>query len=265
MMTRSLFFVLLLGVLIPSAFSGQHEIKVPVLKKTTWQRPLLLDKDLEENHEKTVKVWIDRVLKASGDEPLVPGFLPIVAGKQLLYRTYDDVRSVFLAGEKNKHGKVVSEQGELFFRSTPMDGSLANILAHSRLRSTMENWLNNTLLHQPKSVNFLFENSLQGSLTISHGLVYAVDDLAIPPPNTIFPKAWKYLISPDPKKYVLGNTLRAHELSTGRFRWRIGSDPENWHRNVDDFTTSHFLGAPLPIGERLYVINEKNEGAKGNR
>ena len=187
MMKPSMLFVLFL---ISPALSGQPEIKVPLLKKTIWQRPLSLDKDLEEESEKAAKAVVDRALEASGAGPLVPGFLPMAAGDWLVYRTYSDVRSVFLAAEKDKQGKILNRAGDIWFKGTPLDGGTANILSHKDLRATMENWLNKTFARQPKSANFLFENSLHGRLSTSHRLVYAVDDLAIPAPQAIFPWMW---------------------------------------------------------------------------
>ena len=263
MIKRSLLFFLFPSVLAPTVYSGQAEVKVPLLKKALWQRPLNLDKDFDDfiENEKAAKATVERALAAVPQEPLVPGFFPLVAGKLVVYRTYQDVRS--LVREKKKVGKFVCDPGDIFFKSTPLDGSLAWVLSHKDLRPTMEDWLNRTFRRQPKSTSFLFENSLQGRLTTSHGLIYAVDDLAIPAPQAIFPWIWQQgQIPAKVKEYVSGNSLQAFELATGKFKWRLGNDPDNWKYKEDEFTNSHFLGVPLEIGDRLYVLNEKNKKDK---
>ena len=261
MIKRSLLFFLFSSLLVPAVRSGQPEVKVPLLKKAIWQRPLNLDKDLEEDMEKAAKATVERALDTAADEALAPGFLPLLAGKIVVYRTYSDVRAVCLIDEKQ--GKDIYTTGDIFFKGTPMDGSLANILSHKDLRVTMETWLNRTFANQRKSTNFLYENTLLGRLTTSHRLVYTVDDLSVPAPQAVFPWMWSQGLLPGKvKEYVLGNSLQAFELATGKFRWRLGNDPENYRHPLDDFTNSHFLGSPLSIGDRLYALNEKNQGDK---
>jgi putative pyrroloquinoline-quinone binding quinoprotein len=272
MIKRSLLFLLFASLLVPAVSSGQPEVKVPLLKKAIWQRPLNLDKDLEEENEKTAKATVERALATVGNGPIVPGFFPLAAslqgwygtfGKIVVYRTYSDVRSLFLVSEKDKQGKVSNRAGDIYFKGTPLDGSLAVILNHKELRPTIEGWLNRTFAKQPKSTNFLYENTLLGRVTSSRGLVYSVDDLAIPAPQASMHWAWQWGKIPlKVKQYVLGNSLQAFELDTGKFRWRLGSDPENDRPLAGEFSNSHFLGSPLPVGERLYVLNEKNKGDK---
>jgi outer membrane protein assembly factor BamB len=264
MVKRSLLFVLFLSLLVPAVYSGQADVKVPQLKKPIWQRPLNLDKEFDEPTEAAAKAYVEKALAAVANEPIVPGFSPLVAGRIVVYRTYSDVRSVALEEIKGKD-VYEAEPGNIYFKSTPMDGSLSNILAHKDLRATIENWLNN-FLRQPKSGNLLYENSLLGRLGISHGLVYTVDDLSIPAPQPIFPWMWQQdQIPVKVKEYVLGNSLQAFELATGKTKWKAGNDPENDRHKPDDFTYSHFLGAPLDVEDKLYVLNEKNKNEKGAR
>ncbi|HMF16298.1 MAG TPA: PQQ-binding-like beta-propeller repeat protein [Gemmataceae bacterium] len=258
MLMRSMLLVLFVSLLIPPVHSAQPEIKIPNLQKALWQRPLFLDKDLDEDNEKAAKAVVDRAMEASRGEPLVPGFSPLIAGKWLVYSTYSDFRAVFLIEEKG-----INSAGDIYFKSTPMDGSLATILSHKDLRVTMETWLNRTFANQRKSTNLLYENTLLGRLTTSHRLVYTVDDLSVPAPQAVFPWMWSQGQLPGKvKEYVLGNSLQAFELATGKFRWRLGSDPENYRHPLDDFTNSHFLGSPVSVGDRLYALNEKNQGDK---
>jgi hypothetical protein len=265
MMMRSVLVVFFVSLLIPPVQSGQPEIRIPNLQKAIWQRPLCLDKDLDEDNERAAKAIVDRALEAFREESLIPGFFPMVAGRWLIYRTYSDVRAVYLTNEKDKQGKLIVGAGDIWFKGTPLDGGLANILSHKELRVTMEDWLHKTFANKPKSTTFLVENSLQGVLTTGHGAVYAVDDLAVPAPPAIFPRMWQQgQIPVKVMQYVSGNSLQAFALASGKFRWRLGSDLEN-DKHEDGFINSHFLGAPLPIGDRLYVLNENCNGNKGEK
>jgi outer membrane protein assembly factor BamB len=247
--------------------SAQAKGSPPLLDLPFWQRPLSLDKDLEEENEKASKAMVDRAIDVQDkipNNPVLPGHFPITTGRYLIYRTYSDVRAVYLNDEKDSQGKIINKGGDVFWKSTPLDGSLANVLSHKDLRVTMENWLNNTYFQRAMFTNFLYENSLLGTIATDHRLVYTVDDLAVPAPSNIFPWMWQQgQIPAKVKQYVLGNSLQAFELNTGKFKWRLGNDPENDKHN-DTYTDSHFLGVPLSVGGKLYVLNEKNSGAAGD-
>src|SRR4029077_19272494 len=62
------------------------------------------------------------------------------------------------------------------------------------------------------------------------------------------------------RQLVMGNSLQAFELQTGKIKWKLGGTEDA----NDPFSTSHFLGVPLPVGGRLYVLNEKNNGPMGD-
>lgn len=248
--------------------SAQAKGSPPLLDMPFWQRPLSLDKDLEEENEKASKVMVDRAIAAQEQiqqNPVLPGHFPITTGRYLIYRTYADVRAVFLTDEKDSQGKIINKAGDVFWKSTQLDGSLANVLTERDLRPTMENWLNNTYFQRALFTNFLYENSLLGTLATDHRLVYTVDDLAVPAPSNIFPWMWQQgQVPAKVKQFVLGNSLHAFEVTTGKFKWRLGNDPGNDKHKEDAYTDSHFLGVPLSVGGKLYVLNEKNSGAAGD-
>ena len=263
MIKRYLLFFLFLSLLVPAVHSGQPEVKVPQLKKALWQRPLLLDKDFEvADDEKVAKSWIDKGLEIVSDEPILPGFVPVVADKQkLVYRNPQGVRAVSLIAGTDDKEKRHFKAGDVHWMSVPMDGSLARILNHPDLRPTMENWLN-LYFSRPTTRDILFENYLTGTLATSCGQVYVVDDLAIPRPGNVFPWMWQNLPA-RAKEYVRANSLQSFDLSSGKFKWRLGDDLGNDRRKEDEFTQSHFLGVPLPLGEAIYALNEKSDSDKG--
>src|SRR5262249_3862865 len=87
-------------------------------------------------------------------------------------------------------------------------------------------------------------------------LVYAVDDLALPPhPNFLQNFAWgggqpSFLELDDAVKH---SELMAIELDTGKLKWQVGGRGEK-----GDLNDCFFLGPPLPLGGKLYVMVEKN-------
>src|SRR5262249_22465291 len=69
-------------------------------------------------------------------------------------------------------------------------------------------------------------------------------------------------MSSELKALVMQNCLYAFELSTGKIKWRWGVPlSELGKRDPNDpFADSHFLGVPISVGGKLYVLNEKNNG-----
>src|SRR5262249_7234024 len=144
---------------------------------------------------------------------------------------------------------------------TDFDGALANVLADKNMRTTLERWL--TQYNQISGFGALvYENSLVGTLSTDHRYVYAVDDLTVPCPGNEFqPWMWNQAnqIQQEVKPLVLQNTLYAFKLLNGRCEWRLGGGIKE-----DPFTDSHFLGVPISVGGKLYVLNEKNNGPMGD-
>jgi outer membrane protein assembly factor BamB len=243
----------------------------PLLDKVLWQRPTVLDKnDYSGDVEKGVeaKEWIDKALKQNGDQAVLPGSFPIAAGKLLIYRSYTDVRAVTLEAEKDAQGKEIAKAGEIVWKTTDFDGSLAQVLSDSNRKSVLLNSGNGWLAmyeRQPNFLNLVYENTLLGTLATDHRLVYAVDDLAVPAPGNVFQNfMWnmnnQQMLPNEIKPLVMGNSLQAFELQTGKIKWKLGGNEEA----NDPFSSSHFLGVPLSVGGRLYVLNEKNSGPNGD-
>jgi outer membrane protein assembly factor BamB/tetratricopeptide (TPR) repeat protein len=93
----------------------------------------------------------------------------------------------------------------------------------------------------------LFENSVTGQASADDKNVYLVDDLPVPfvPSHAI--------LSQEQTDLVAHNRLQAINLVTGKISWELGG------RGAGDLADTHFLGAPLPVQGRLYVLNEKSQ------
>src|SRR5262249_32656921 len=98
-------------------------------------------------------------------------------------------------------------------------------------------------------------NSLLGTLSTDGKLVFAVDDLPIPPDPGGLKKAAK--LGKPLEEAIKGNRLQAYGLRLGEMSWELGGKPSR--KEDPDFGESFFLGAPLPLGDKLYVLNEKDQ------
>jgi hypothetical protein len=219
------------------------------LKELPWQRPMLLDKvdGGDTDPGKEAKAWVDKALGQRGPAAVIPGARPLAAGDLLLYRNFNGVNALALKDVPADQVKA----GALYFKSTPIEGSLATLLADFGTRRFAERWLPAVA---PNDVaQLLLENSLAYTLSRDDQRVYALDDLAVPPPPGFDDKKM-----PDGKEYVYRNRLWAFELDSGKIVWAIGGD--RFGLNPDPFDKSHFLGAPLAHQKKLYVLNEANQG-----
>jgi outer membrane protein assembly factor BamB len=105
----------------------------------------------------------------------------------------------------------------------------------------------------------IFENSLISALSSDGASIFVVEDLAVPLPTTLLPAGYpkhELLIGGSEKfqRMVGSNRLNSYNLSRDlSLRWKSGVDQ-------DEFADSFFLGPPLPLDGRLYVLNQdKND------
>ncbi len=112
-------------------------------------------------------------------------------------------------------------------------------------------------LHRP---DVLFENSTVGTLSADSAHLYAVEDLAVVPtfemmvPFLLNPQRTGPFQVPTPIDAFQHNRLQAFDLATGKLRWELGGHG----RPAGPLGDSFFLGPPLPLEDRLLVLNEKN-------
>jgi hypothetical protein len=250
--------------------SAQARGSPPMLDELVWFRKTLQDRNdetKEVDRGQEARMWLDRALdatrKSTAGLPILPGFFPIATGDRVIYRTYKDITSVFVREVKDSDGKVIGKPGEIDWKSTDFEGSLVLLLNDAKLRGTTENWLNNVYFRNGFG-HLLYENSSVGVLSTDHRLVYAVDDLAVPcPPSFLSQFIWNSAqVDEKMKPLVKGNSLQAFELETGKIAFKLGGTDAGAAGGVksDQFNESHFLGAPLPVGGKLYLLNERNDG-----
>ncbi|HYT94524.1 MAG TPA: hypothetical protein VEL76_37765, partial [Gemmataceae bacterium] len=240
--------------------SAQAKGSPPLLDEVLWMRKTVMDKSDEGgevDRGQEAKIWIDEAVRTirSRGLPILPGFFPIAANGRLIYRTYNGISAVTLHPIL-ENGKVVAKPGEIDWKSTEFFGALAPLLSDPNLRLSADPWLRQVYM-QSGFINLVYENSAVGTLSTDNRLVYTVDDLAVPaPPAYRAAHVWNSpQVADKIKPLVLGNVLQAFELESGKIAFQLGKLDGN-----DPFSGSHFLGAPLPVSGRLYILNEKNDG-----
>ncbi len=149
---------------------------------------------------------------------------------------------------------VKIDSGDLVWRSASA-WSLDGMIGKPEKADAIENWVSDYLETMERPA-VLFENSTVGTLSADSKQVYAIEDLAVVPTIEM---AGRLLLNMDnvtsmnPLDAVQHNRLHAHDLLTGKYRWQLGGrGPE-----AGELADSFFLGPPLPVEDRLYVLNEK--------
>ncbi|GIW79546.1 MAG: hypothetical protein KatS3mg105_1353 [Gemmatales bacterium] len=231
---------------------------IPYLDEIAWKQPMLPPYNSEVN--KHISLAIAK--QEQKQLPVLPAFFPVVAENVdfpgdddpeptslLIYRNHSGIQALNM-----KDGKLAWEQVS--------DLSLDRLSRSGRSteRMPLTQWLPNFVNNQ--SHNVLIENSLLGTLSSDDRMVYAIDDLAIPPhPVWLRSHAnWRN----KPQKEIYGkltdaihhNRLQAIEIRTGKAKWELGGMDER----AGEFAESFFLGPPLPLAGKLYILNEKRNG-----
>jgi outer membrane protein assembly factor BamB/tetratricopeptide (TPR) repeat protein len=260
----------------------------PLLDSIVWRRPLINDKREETgigDDEHLTEALVRDAVKLMRDtnQPVMPGFFPIATKGMLVYRTHSGIRSVAIRDVAYK-GRV-HKPGEIVSNSIRFSAGLANLVdQNGATRSIIEAWIRGAggkvmqppnqfqpfqqpggAAHYfdrniPGAAGIVYENSTIGTLSTDHQFVYAIDDLAVPPPYaTAMPTPFMVVQQQNQgevRKYVTQNVLMAFNIEKGgKLEWDLGGheDPQ--------FAESHFLGAPISVGGKLYVLNEKNPPA----
>ncbi len=178
-------------------------------------------------------------------QPVLPGSFPVMAGGSVLYRTADGVRSVrWKDGLLNWSSRCDGGLWEMGYDKSRRD----YLTIHTQWFSTYHN-------SGPQSI--FFDNSVIGTLSTDGRRVYAVDDLAVPPPSELLQSrgfAQQRLDHLGPFREIANNKLRGIKLESGKLMWELGDEREEKNK---DFKDCFFLGPPLPLNGQLFVLNEK--------
>lgn len=222
-------------------------------------------------------IWISQNLaevlkniKPESSEVAIPGFFPITSPNYILYRTYDGVFATVTRDGVPLGGRPV-QAGALGWIA-PTIGSLNSMMGGTD--KTPQKWWESQY-RQPNYSSILFDNPLVGSLTHDGQRVYFIDDLALPQPNQQnandfgMPIPAMSVSTGSFKGLSDGSHLKAVDLETGSLKWILGETIPNAPALTDEqedletnplilMQNSFFLGPPLPLNGKLYVLFERN-------
>ncbi|HKB36700.1 MAG TPA: hypothetical protein VKD72_09615, partial [Gemmataceae bacterium] len=214
--------------------------------------------------EKVTRAYLERASEAlrSQKRPVLVPFHPIAVALRtdtgelplVIYRTYWGIHArVVRKTHLNKDEKY--EAAEMYWE-VPSTWSIDKMVRNNQHIGPVTEWLKEYVENGVWS-SVLFENTTVGTLTTDHVRVYAVEDFTVPPPT---PLGGRKVDSVEQKLKDAAdhNRLQAYELESGKLLWEIGSKAEDKEpKGLEDI---FFLGPPLPLERKLYVLAEKKEG-----
>ncbi len=260
----------------------------------TWQFSMMPILDKEDQEKKgSGMAWIEQNLKQfmqmidqRPNHPPIPAFFPIASSGKIVFRTYDGVYCLATRDDPNQKPPIkagdfspTSETSGLLWM-VECDNSLYSMVSTGGRRNQIEQW--NSFYTGPQGpYGIFFENGLIGSLSHDGTLVYFVDDIAVPPHPQMQMNfgnngtATSY--GKDFDEMVRCNKLVAVNLETGKIVWKAGgrqpnkmtkaglldgtcrsTGEEEKETALSLLSDAYFLGAPLPLAGKLYVVIEKD-------
>ncbi len=228
--------------------SGKGEGGTPFLEPD-WRRPLA--------EQSTTKGWIEEAFRyvSLKKVPFLPAAFPITAtvtkdGRRLPLLIYRSHWGLYAVDVKT---------GDLKWRA-PSAWSMDMMVSKPNKQPALNNWVE-YYKNNLKNPTLLFENSTIGTLSTDSTHVYAVEDLAVSPLQNEFDPRFNPGMQVQPHydpavaDAIRHNRLQAYDLITGKLRWEVGGPPDKG----GELDGSFFLGPPMPIGGKLYVLTEKQQ------
>lgn len=169
----------------------------------------------------------------------IPCSVPLIAGDVALVRTHGALQAYEVASGQ----RLWKNDGENALEKVrrgdvpPLPGDTGSIL-------------------DPVLLDRIFENSTFGTMSVSTGFVFVVDDLgfATSPMNRVTGVNPNNQ-TPHPLATKSYNRLCAFDTTSGELKWSVGGQPAE---NKLELAGYFFLGPPLPIAHNLYCLAEVN-------
>jgi outer membrane protein assembly factor BamB len=213
---------------------------------------------------KIVHEYVEKANASLAGKPILPAFFPVSANGKLLIRTYRGVQAIALRAEETAEGTAPA--GRELWESTA-DGGLYSMVAKPDRREALRQWYEQAY-HQMGPAGVVFENSTVGTLSHDGQRVYVIDDLAVPPHPNMMQNNMAHTGYQAFSELVQYNALRAIDIDSGKLLWSIGRFNKNGTKEKEDgkekpiagqeFVDTFFLGPPLALAGKLYVLVEKS-------
>ncbi len=209
------------------------------------------------------------------NQPVLPAFFPIAVTIRkrdaddpvplLIYRSFKGIHAQSL-----KTGQELwKTESELSFDRLLKDNSKSRMAESEMIQSYL----------QGGKPQVLIENSTLGTLSTDGNYVYAVEDLAVTPPSLAYQQLDARPVWNGPRGVGVTagawgkditdafecNKLYAYDLARdGAAAWQIGGKSDRTEdggkrKDAETLKNSYFLGPPLPLGGKCYVLLEKSQ------
>jgi outer membrane protein assembly factor BamB len=227
-------------------------------KPVAWQRPLLMDKlegFPEADPDEAVDVLIKK-LRKDADPTILPGSFPIIVNGSCIYRNYRGVCSAALreysVKDEESGGVAAYRPSNIVWKTIPHNSSLATLLEKNRTKEDTAKVI--TMLQAEKRDCWIWANPMIGSLSSDGATVFGINDFVFPPLSELAGPPRPFVeIKVKPSSLVSANGLYAYDAENGKVLWEL---PDSFSAKNPPPKNSHFLGAPLPINGKLYLLNE---------
>jgi outer membrane protein assembly factor BamB len=203
------------------------------------------------------------------NQPVMPSQFPVAAlvalktnkesGKKtpvIVYRTYAGIEAANM------------ETGVRLGYS-PIAGGFDWFMKDSARENLLTGWNSTIYMGNPAQglpalrPGIVFENTTIGTLSTDGEFVYTIEDLAVPPPAGYAQQMAGFIGNPNPVngvspeiiKAAAHSRLKAYDLTRGcAIAWDL--PPED---DKGEFADCYFLGPPLCLNGKLYVLSEKQQ------
>jgi outer membrane protein assembly factor BamB len=198
-------------------------------------------------HEDSTRDWLQSAVRhqEARDRPVLPGSVPLLVGDRLVHRSY-----------RGLHARDTRTGRQVWEAASPW--SLDGLATQPSYGSPVESWVSAYLDVSPQA---LYGNAMLGTLSTDGNRVYAVDDLGVPPYRDYARTRMRWRQEPPLPDWgpelteAAGcNRLLALDAGSGKPAWSLGGPGTA----SGPFADTYFLGPPLPLDDRLYVLTEKD-------
>jgi outer membrane protein assembly factor BamB/tetratricopeptide (TPR) repeat protein len=237
---------------------GNQLIGGPAFMSRLWGKDMLYEYDEKSAASQRVKEGKDRL--QGTNQPIIPAFAPLA----LTVRKNEDRMSLVVY--KDYHGVIARDlrSGKLMWAS-PSTWSVQRMLSdsgggQSPKAQAFTSWWS---YYQQQLPQILFENSTVNTLSTDGQYVYFVEDFAVPPTPQAGANPWMGGM-PQPQnsgnydketqEAINHSKLYALDLARGgKLSWQLGEEEKG------PLSDSFFLGPPLPLAGKLYLLAEKQQ------
>ena len=185
---------------------------------------------------------------------IVPAAQPLVTGRLAIFRSPFGIRAVDLAS------------GELQWEVTRPDSRLRAAIDERTSPNGDRNMAARdgyaTLQYVDPRARLLYQlirTNTASQMSISGSTLFVVDECSA----ATWTDDFGYGIGGISGETIPANFVRAYDVETGLFKWEVGGQTQNGGQTAGRgnlLAGFYFLGAPLVLGQRTYVLAESGEG-----